>query len=76
MIRSVLCRDSCMRCESHKGWPALAGSLCCLCCHHANCGKGLVVEAGIVLSLLWKWVWDKKRGCIVGCAMQPLVCYE
>ena len=38
--------------------------------------KGLVVKAGIVLSLLWKWVWDKKRGCIAGCAMQPLVCYE
>lgn len=38
--------------------------------------KGLVVEAGIVLSLLGKWVLDKKRGCIAGCATQPLVCYE
>ena len=38
--------------------------------------KGLVVKAGIVLPLLWKWVWDKKRGSIAGCAMQPLVCYE
>ena len=38
--------------------------------------KDLVVKAGIVLSLLWKWVWDKKRGCIAVCAMQPLVCYE
>lgn len=38
--------------------------------------KGLFVEAGIVLSLLWKWVWDKKRGCIAHPAMQPLLCYE
>ena len=38
--------------------------------------KALVDKAGIVLSLLWKWVWDKKRGCIAVCAMQPLVGYE
>lgn len=38
--------------------------------------KGLVVKAGIVLSLLGKWALDKKRGCIAGCAMQPLVYYE